>query len=269
MKNKSHYVYIKDFDRFMFHKTKNKNKKYFCKSCLQCFSSKNVLTKHKEVCLSINGAQSVRLEKGTIEFKDYFKQIPVPFRIYADFECNLNTVESYERSYSEKYQNHVPCSFAYKLACVNNKFTKPIVVFRGGENAAFKFIKAILKEYEYCKKVMKKHFNKNLIISEEEEEEEFQSSNSCWICEKFINNDDEKGRDHCHISGKFRGAAHWICNINLQLTKEVPVIFHNLRGYNSHLIFCEFNKIDVKIDVIPNRLEKYMAFFFKQKLSLY
>ena len=67
--DKSHYVYIKDFDRFMFHKTKNKNKKYFCKSCLQCFSSKNVLTKHKEVCLSINGRQSVRLEKGTMSLK--------------------------------------------------------------------------------------------------------------------------------------------------------------------------------------------------------
>ena len=98
----SHYVYINDFNGFMFHKTKNKNKKYFCKSCLQCFSSKNVLTKHKEVCLSINGAQSVRLEKGTIEFKNYFKQIPVPFKIYADFECNLKTVESYEGSYSKK-----------------------------------------------------------------------------------------------------------------------------------------------------------------------
>ena len=68
--DKSHYVYIKDFDRFMFHKTKNKNKKYFCKSCLQCFSCKNVLTKHKEACLSINGAQSVRLEKRTIESKN-------------------------------------------------------------------------------------------------------------------------------------------------------------------------------------------------------
>ena len=74
---KSHYVYIDDFNRFMFHKTKNKNKKYFCKSCLQCFSSKNLLTKHKEV--SINIAQSVRLEKGTTGFKNYFKQIPVPF----------------------------------------------------------------------------------------------------------------------------------------------------------------------------------------------
>ena len=99
--NKSHYVYIKDFDRFMFHKTKNKNKKWFCKSCLQCFSSENVLIKHKEDCLSINGQQSINLEKGTIEFKNYFKQIPVPFKIYADFECNLRGVESYEGSYTK------------------------------------------------------------------------------------------------------------------------------------------------------------------------
>ena len=91
--NKSHYVYIKDFDRFMFHKTKNKNKKWFCRSCLQCFSSENVLIKHKEDCLSINGKQSVKLEEGTIEFKNYFKQIPVLFKIYADFECNLRVLK--------------------------------------------------------------------------------------------------------------------------------------------------------------------------------
>ena len=78
---KSHYVRIKDFDRFMFYKTKNKNKKYFCRSCLQCFSSKNVLTRHKEVCLSVNGTHSVKLKEGIIEFKNYFKQIPVPFKI--------------------------------------------------------------------------------------------------------------------------------------------------------------------------------------------
>ena len=89
-----------------------------------------------------------------------------------------------------------------------------------------------------------------------EEEEQLQSSNNCWICEKLIDNDDEKVRDHCHVTGKFIGVAHRSCNINLQLTKKVPVIFHNLRGYNSHLIFCEPNKFHVKIDVIPNRLEK-------------
>ena len=111
---------------------------------------------------------------------------------------------------------------------------------------------------------MKKHFNKNLIMSEEEEHL-FQQSNSCWICEKRIDND-EKVRDHCHVTGKFREAAHWSCNINLQLTKKVPVIFHNLRGYDSHLIFCELNKFDVKIDVIPNRLEKYMELFLNKNV---
>ena len=112
---------------------------------------------------------------------------------------------------------------------------------------------------------MKKHFNKNLIMSEEEEHL-FQQSNSCWICKKLIDNDEEKVRDHCHVTGKFRGAAHGSCNINLQLTKKVPVIFHNLRGYDSHLIFDELNKFDTKIDVIPNRLEKYMAFFLNKIL---
>ena len=196
--NISLYVYIKDFYRFIIQKTKNKNKKYFCKSCLQCFSSKNVSTKHKEVCLSIHGAQWARLEKGTIEFKNYFKQIPVPFKIYTDFECNLKSVKSYEGFCSKKYQGHVPCSLAYKLVCVYDEFTKPIVVFRG-ENAADKFIEAILKEYGCCKKVMKKHSNKSLIMSEKEEEQ-FQSSNTCWICEKLIDNDDVKVRDHCHVT---------------------------------------------------------------------
>ena len=92
--DKSHYVYIKDFDRFMFHKTKNKNKKWFWKSCLQCFSIKNILTEHKEDFLSINGKKSVKVDEGTIEFENYFKQLPVPFKIYADYECNLEGVES-------------------------------------------------------------------------------------------------------------------------------------------------------------------------------
>ena len=113
---------------------------------------------------------------------------------------------------------------------------------------------------------MKKHFNKNLMPSEEKEEQQLQSSNTCWICEKLIDDDDEKVSDHCHVTGKFRRATHWSCNRNLQLTKKVPVIFHNLRGYDSQLIFDELNKFDMKIDVIPNSLEKYMAFFLNKNL---
>ena len=94
------------------------------------------------------------------------------------------SVESYEGSYSKKYQDHIPCSFAYKLVCLDDKFDNSIVVFRS-KNATYEFIKTILKEYQYCKKIMKKHFNKDLIMSEEEGEQ-FQSSNTCWICEKLM-----------------------------------------------------------------------------------
>ena len=79
----------------------------------------------------------------------------------------------------------------------------------------------------------------------EEEEQLFQQSSSCWICEKLTDNDDENVRDHCHITRKFRGAKHWNCNINFQLTKKVPVIFHNLRAYDRHLIFSELNKFEI------------------------
>ena len=106
---------------------------------------------------------------------------------------------------------------------------------------------------------MKKHFNKDLIMSEEEEQ--FQSSNICWVCQKLINDDVEKVRYHCHISGTFKCSAQWNCSVNLQLTKNIPVIFQNLRGYDSHLIFCELNKVDVKTGVIPTRLDKYMPFY--------
>ena len=166
--------------------------------------------------------------------------------MHADFECILNSVKSYEGS-----------------SWRNIKITFLVVLLINLlKNVAYEFIEAILKEYEYCKTVMKKHFNKNLITSEKEEEQ-FQSSKTCWIWEKLI--DDEKVRDYCLTTGKFRGADHWSCNINLQLTKKVRVMFHNLRGHDSHLFFCELEKLDVKIDVIPNKLEKFLAFILNKK----
>ena len=69
-KFKSHYVYIKNFDRFMFNKTKYKGKKYFCKNCLRCYSSERILSEHKEDCLVINEKQNIKLESGFISFKN-------------------------------------------------------------------------------------------------------------------------------------------------------------------------------------------------------
>ena len=99
-----------------------------------------------------------------------------------------------------------------------------------------------------------------------EEEEKFQLSNICWICNKLFDVADNKVRDHCHITGKYRGTAHWSCNVNLKMTKRVPGIFHNLKAYGSHLIFKELSKLNVTISFIPNELEKYMAFTINRNL---
>ena len=118
---KSHYVNIKDFNRFMHHKTKSHQRKHFCMHCLQCFSSERVLNKHQEVCIEINGEQSIKMpEVGSkIEFKNYNKQMQAPFVIYADFEAITEPIhgcnQSNQQSFTEAYQKHTDCGYGYKL----------------------------------------------------------------------------------------------------------------------------------------------------------
>ena len=119
----------------------------------------------------INGKENVKLGKGSISFKNYSRQLPAPFKIYADLKCTLRPtsskgVKSSDKSfsYTKKYQDHIPCSFAYKVVCVDNKFSKDVVMYKG-KNVANQFIKAILGEYDYCRRVKtkKKDFNQLIV----------------------------------------------------------------------------------------------------------
>ena len=274
--NTFHYVWIKDFNRFMFNKTKHKSKKYFCKSCLQCFSQERILNEHIPNCLTINGCQSVKMPKegSKVFFKNYRNQLMAPFVIYADFESitprNLdstvftpppkhNVLETILKSFSMPYQKHVNCGYGYKVVCCyDDKYTKPTQVYRG-PNAVYKFIEAILQEEKHCKETMKKCFNKDLRMSKKDEEL-FKQETSCHICGKSYLKDDIKVRDYCHITGLYRGSSHSTCNINLRLTYKIPVVFHNLKGYDGHFIMQEIGKFKKKINVIPKSMEGYMSF---------
>ena len=223
-----------------------------------------MLIEHGRDCLFVNGGQKVKSKKGFIEFKNYSRQMPSCFKIYPDFECLLKNVDSGINndcfSYTSKYQYHIPCSFAYKLVCVNDKYNKDLVLYRG-KSVAFKFIQCIFKEYNYCRRVRRKHFNNKLVMTAEHDAE-FERTNICWICGKLIDIGEDKVRDHDNTKkgNNYRGAAHWNCNINLKISKKVVAIFHNLRGYDSHLIFKELSKFNCSVSVIPNGLEKYMSF---------
>ena len=161
----NHYVLIKDFDKFMFNQTKNEQRKHYCVHCLQCFSREDVLTEHKNNCISINGKQAIKMpekDNNTLKFMNHHKQLPVPFVIYADFEAITEKVlgcqPSNEKSYTEAYQKHTDCGYGYKVVCCyDDKYSKPIQIYRG-ENAVHKFMENMLEEVNWCKSKMKKTF---------------------------------------------------------------------------------------------------------------
>ena len=287
---KKHYVLIKDFNKFMFNQTKHKNKKHLCMHCLQCFSSDRVLNEHEDNCIQVNGTQAVKMpdkDNNILKFINFHKQQSVPFVIYADFEaiiekisgCNPNN----DRSYTEAYQKHTDCGYGYKVVCCyDDKYTKPVQIYRG-EKAVYKFMEAMLEEVKYCKKTMRKCFNKPLKMTKEDEVN-FEKAKECHICNKQYTSEDIRVRDHCHITGKFRGSTHQECNLKLTLNPDeikIPVIFHNLRGYDSHFIMQEIGAIvknhtfknkkgeekQMNINAIPNNMEKYMAFMFGKHLT--
>ena len=152
-----------------------------------------MLIKHKEDFLSINGVQSVNVEDGIIEFENYFKQLPASFKIYADFECNLRDVEIYESSYTKNIMIMFLVVLLIKLFVLTINLVNRLLLIEA-KMLLMNLLKQLLKNISTAKKIMKKYFNKNLIMSKEEYL--FQQSNSCWICKKLINHDDEKVRDH-------------------------------------------------------------------------
>ena len=95
-------------------KTKNAHKKHFCMSCLQNFATKEILNNRRKRCLLLNETQAVKYETGTIKFKNFNKQIPRPFKIYADTECFLKRIDIKEGKYAKLYQEHIPNSICAK-----------------------------------------------------------------------------------------------------------------------------------------------------------
>ena len=150
-----------------------------------------------------------------------------------------------KRSYTEAYQTHEDCGCGYKVVCCyDDKYSKSIQMYRG-ENAVYKFMEKMLEEVEYCKDVVKKHFNKPLVMTEDDEMR-FKLMDKCHICSEKYTDRDGRVRDHCHITGKFRGSADQECNLKLRIKPEnlkIQVVFHNLRGYDSHFIMQQIGKI--------------------------
>ena len=274
----SHFAWIKSLNKLCRHPNE-KHAKVFCPFCLYGFrknkNGENHLAEHKIYCRP-HGAQRTKfLPKGEnyIKFNDFEKMQEVPYVIYADFETINKKVDGnnfdieYDQnldplnSGTEIQTNHQVSGFTFHT--VSPYFPAKTVTYRNGD-AGKVFLEKIHEEKKRILKQWADSGSKEMVMTSKDEYN-FKRASHCYICEKDFDENPEKSqvkvRDHNHFSGKYRGAAHSKCNIAMRTVKKIPVFFHNLGGYDSHIIFNNLNKVPMKEpSVIAKAIERFVSF---------
>ena len=260
-----HYCWIKNMSALFSKQINNHGKKrYFCKYCCNSFQEEETLKRHLEYCSKREAVKVKMPEKGTmLYFKNFYKKMRLPFVVYADFEACTEGISTCHpddnESYTNQYQKHTPCYFCYYIKCVDDDVFPPLLrhytIGKQDENVGKIFVKKLER---YIKEIYQKFkFKKDMRITQAQERE-FQSETVCHICEKLLNG--EKVRDHCHLTGRYRGAAHNHCKLCFKLPKFYPVIFHNLSGYDTHMFIKDLAETPGEINCISKTEENYISF---------
>ena len=265
-KETNHYYLIKNFSRLVASQSSShEHKSYYCRNCLQGYYTKGTLAKHFDYCRDHISARIELPKKGSfMKFNHAERKMRVPFVIYADFESFIKPINTCapntNTSYTKQYQKHTPSSSCYYVKCFDESVYKSKLVtftaFDETDDVAQLFVNCLEKEVKRIyNKILKIKKNK---IENQEDIDHFNSATTCHICGEEL--DGDKVWDHCHITGKYRGAAHNSCNIKYKVPKFFPVLFHNLSGYDSHLFIKKLSGDSGKLKCIPNNEEKYISF---------
>lgn len=164
-----------------------------------------------------------------------------------------------DESFTTKHNHHNSCGFFYIIKCIDEStYPDKTVLYtmtEPGKDIGKKFVECLERDLREVYKILKT--NKSINMTESHEID-FQNAIDCYACGKPLGTN--RVRDHCHLTGKYRGAAHERCNHMMKRPNFVPVLFHNLEGYDSHL----FNKClgfsEGKINCIPKTYEMYISF---------
>ena len=265
---KRHYAAIKNLSRLLGkNNSKHGHKQYFCRNCLQGFPSEEAKNKHLNYCLD---NEAVRIEMPTenpiVKFHSGQYQFEVPFVMYADFEAILQNVEEETNSdsqnpYMRKINHHIPSGFCTYSTFAYGEVNDPLFQYRG-EDCVEVFCNHIEKE---AKRLYHMFPEKAMDSLTQEQKRDFRIARRCHICMYKFKPGELKVRDHCHYTGKYRGAAHEKCNLRYAIPNYIPIIFHNLSGYDAHLFIRELGKKfdSGSIDVIAENKEKYISFGVK------
>ena len=265
-----HYCLVKNPSRLLSKQVSaHKEGTHICFRCLNPFWSHKSLEKHWEYCKNHEAVKINMPEKGTIlKFKHHDRSERLPFIIYADTEALIKEMQNCDPnplySYTKKYQKHEPSSFSYYIKSFDDNVYESKLRKYTGEDAMEKFVDWIEEDVKDIANIP----DVKMIKLSPNESKQFNEATKCWICKgEFDNTSDEKGyrknekvKDHCHYTGRFRGAAHNYCNLKYKKPNITPVVFHNLSGYDSHLFIKNLGFTEGNIDCIPNNDEKYISF---------
>ena len=254
---KNHYVLIKKLDVFL----GDHNKKFICRRCLSSYTSENMLMKHKEKCGDDNITTTRTSNESHLHWKKHFQKNPLYFRIYSDFEADYEKDNSIVGDKTTNIYKQNPVLNGYHIVSeledvIKSEYYKSPLGYNNVDWFVDEVIKLENKMAFYFKNTKKD------IIMTDDDEEEFRNDNVSRFCEKEILSD--KVRDHCHLTGDYRGPAHSKCNINVTQDQSnfIPFIFHNFSNYDSHMFFKKLvDKKNDKVifDIIPKTNEEYIS----------
>ena len=237
---KWHYLVGKNLSGLFKGITSNHYCDFYCLNCFHSYRTKNKLEAHKKICENHDycHVEMSLIGNNTIKYNHGEKSMKLPFVIYADLECLLEKmstcINNPNKSSATKINKHTPLGYSIFTHCSFDESKNKLNYFRE-DDCMKKFCKDLRK---HATKII--HYEKKKMIPLTTEEKICYNKQAiCYICKKEFNNSDKKQqkvKDHCHYTGKYRGAAHNICNLRYKVPKEIPVVFHNSSTYDCHFI---------------------------------
>ncbi|XP_064215761.1 uncharacterized protein LOC135265262 [Tribolium castaneum] len=269
-----HYCTITNLPRLVSSQlSKHHHSKFFCDGCLQYFTTQALLDRHSSTDCGklyaripnnelITNRFGYNVPANVLEFQNYHHKMTIPFIVYADFECLLKPMSTVapnpNQSFSIKTFLHQPYSCAYYIKCSYNDQLSKFQSFRG-QSSVVDFITAL--EIDLIE-IYKKYLSivQPMLPLTIQEEFDYLTATECHICQKPFQQNDIKVKDHCHLTGRYRSAAHSNCNLNFQIPNFIPIVFHNLTNYDSHLFIKELALEESEINILGKTKEKYITF---------
>ncbi|RLU20283.1 hypothetical protein DMN91_006890 [Ooceraea biroi] len=252
-----HFAWIRNLSRLVSAQLSRKQHQ----KCLHYFPTAERLTAHTVDCGRINDCAIILSSEDDklLAFRNFKRKERAPFVVYADLECTLEKNEDEEgTAKTGAYQRHRAFSVGYYVSCAYDESSA--YRSRRGEDCVSWFVGELSELARRVKTILASNAPMRDFTPEQREELR-DAAASCHVCGKPFTAADARVRDHCHLTGRYRGPAHSTCNLNCKDSHVIPVIFHNLSGYDAHFIIEDVaNAFEGSVELLPLMKERYIAF---------